>query len=203
MELSSNFYENNCNKFSDTRFCLWDVVRDFGKQFKKDSYILDAGCGNGKNIYHFHHFQNISNIVGIDKCLGLVNICKKKGYNVKEGIVECIDYSDNTFDFVMSIAVIHHLDDENKRKQAIEEMLRVLKPNGKLLITCWAYESDEYSKKKKFKIGDNYIKFNKENILRYYYIYDKTGFENFCKSVSENVEITWDRGNWNAIFIKK
>ena len=53
MELSSNFYENNCNKFSDTRFCLWDVVRDFGKQFKKDSYVLDAGCGNGKNIYYF------------------------------------------------------------------------------------------------------------------------------------------------------
>ena len=44
-------HENNCNKFSDTRFCLWDVVRDFGKQFKKDSYILDAGCGNGRDSY--------------------------------------------------------------------------------------------------------------------------------------------------------
>lgn len=200
MELSSNFYENNCNKFSDTRFCLWDVVRDFGKQFKKDSYVLDAGCGNGKNIYYF---QNISNIIGIDKCVGLVNICKNKGYNVNEGNIQSIKYSDNTFDFVMCVAVIHHLDSEELRKQSIKEMLRVLKPGGKLLVTSWAYECDEYSKRKKFNIGDNYVKFNSDEILRYYYIYDKIGFENLCKNVSNNVEITWDRGNWNAIFTKK
>ncbi len=46
--LSANFYEENSKKFSDTRFCLWDVVRDFGENFKKESLVLDAGCGNGK-----------------------------------------------------------------------------------------------------------------------------------------------------------
>ncbi len=199
MELSSEFYEKNCKKFSDTRFCIWDVVNNFGKQFTKDSYILDAGCGNGKNIYYF---KDKSNIVGIDKCKGLVNICNERGYNVKQGTIENIDFSEKTFDFVMCIAVIHHLDNEELRKQSIKEMLRVLKPGGKLLLTSWAYECDEYSKRKGFNIGDNYVKFNSNEILRYYYIYDKIGFENLCKNVSNNVEITWDRGNWNAIFTK-
>ena len=35
MELSQDFYNNNAERFSDTRFCLWDVVNDFGKKFKK------------------------------------------------------------------------------------------------------------------------------------------------------------------------
>ena len=57
-------------------------------------------------------------------------------------------------------------------------------------------------KKKNFNIGDNYVKFNNKDIVRYYYIYDKQSFRNFCLRAHNNVEITWDRGNWNAIFTK-
>ena len=103
----------------------------------------------------------------------------------------------------MCIAVIHHLDTEEFRIKALQEMIRVLKPGGKLLVTAWAYEADEYSKRKKFIKGNNFVKFNKEEILRYYYIYDREGFETLCNHViSQELKITWDRGNWNAIFIK-
>ena len=57
-------------------------------------------------------------------------------------------------------------------------------------------------KKKKFIKGDNMVKFNTKEILRYYYIYDKEGFNKLCKKAYDNVDITWDRGNWNAIFTK-
>jgi ubiquinone/menaquinone biosynthesis C-methylase UbiE len=197
--LSASFYEQNSKKFSDTRFCLWDVVRDFSVNFKKQSFVLDAGCGNGKNI---RYFKDICNIIGIDKCSNLVSICKNKGYDVIEGEITCLPYNINTFDYIICIAVIHHLETEQKRIESIKEMIRVLKPGGKLLITCWALESDEYSKKKKFTKGDNFVKFNKEEILRYYYIYDKESFKQLCENAYNNVEITWDRGNWNAIFTK-
>ena len=81
MDLSKEFYDTNYQKFSDTRFCLWDVVRDFGSQFKKDDLVLDAGCGNGKNI---KYFQEKCNIMGFDYCSNLVSICKQRGYNVFE-----------------------------------------------------------------------------------------------------------------------
>lgn len=200
MELSSEFYENNCQKFSDTRYCLWDVVRDFGKEFQENSYVLDAGCGNGKNI---RYFQDKCNIIGIDKCHGLINICKERNYNVKQCVIENIEYPDNVFDYIMCIAVIHHLDTEELRIKALQEMVRVLKPGGKLLVTAWAYEADEYSKRKNFVKGENLVKFNKEEILRYYYIYDREGFEKLCDNIiTQELEITWDRGNWNAIFTK-
>jgi len=200
MEISDNFYETNCQTFSDTRFCLWDVVRDFGEQFTSQSYVLDAGCGNGKNI---SYFQNKCNMVGIDKSHGLVNICKERNYKVEQGTIGDIDFPDNTFDFVMCIAVIHHIDTEEARINAMKEMIRVLKPGGKILITAWAYESDEYSKRKKFVLGDNLVKFNNEETMRYYFVYDRIGFNDLCNNIiSEELEISWDRGNWNAVFTK-
>ena len=73
--LTTKFYEENHLEFSDTRFCLWDVVRDFGNQFTSESLVLDAGCGNGKNI---KYFQDKTNIIGVDKSFNLVKICQQK-----------------------------------------------------------------------------------------------------------------------------
>ncbi len=198
MEISKEFYSKNYNLFSDTRFCLWDVVKDFSKNFKSDSKVLDAGCGNGKNI---KYFNDTCNIVGIDNCTDFVNICNNRGYNVIYSDIRNMSFEDNSFDFIISIAVIHHFDKEDDRLKSINELIRVLKPGGKLLFTVWAFESDEYSKKKNFKIGDNIIKFNKSE--RYYYIYDRINFEKFCNYIKGvNTDISWDRGNWNCIMTK-
>ena len=43
-----------------------------------------------------------------------------------------IQYSDNTFDYIIASMVLEHIPDE---KAAIQEVLRVLKPNGKALLT--------------------------------------------------------------------
>jgi ubiquinone/menaquinone biosynthesis C-methylase UbiE len=201
MQISSQFYENHAAHFSDTRFCIWDVVRDFGdKRFTKGTHILDVGCGNGKNM---NYFKEKCNIVGIDKSDSLTTICNSRGLNVCTADISNIPYPDNTFDHIICIAVIHHIDSEEKRISAVNEMLRVLKPGGHILVTVWAYESDEYSKKKKFNLGDNIVSFGKENASRYYYIYNEIWFLNFMNSIQcSNKECMWERGNWNAIFVK-
>lgn len=198
MEISENFYNKNYKLFSDTRFCLWDIVKEFSNNFKDNSYVLDAGCGNGKNI---KYFNDKCNIIGIDKCQKFVEICSNQGFNVYFSDIRDLPFENNTFDFVMSIAVVHHFDKEEDRIKAVKEMIRVLKPNGKLLFTVWAYESDEYSSKKQFNIGDNIVNF--KNSKRYYYIYDKSMFYTFCKKFDDvNITISWDRGNWNCILQK-
>jgi SAM-dependent methyltransferase len=199
MDLSKEFYDTNYQKFSDTRFCLWDVVRDFGSQFKKEDLVLDAGCGNGKNI---KYFQEKCNIMGFDYCSNLVSICKKRGYNVFEANILDIPLEDETFDYIMSIAVIHHLDDEKLHLQAICELMRLLKKGGQLLITLWAYESDDYSKKKKFNKGHNFVTFNKS--MRYYYVYDEIMLKNMLSKIDTKYRYNynWNRGNWNIIILK-
>ena len=196
-QLSKDFYENNYELFSDTRFCLWDVVKNFSTNFNFDSKVLDAGCGNGKNI---KYFKNECSIEGIDNCNNLINLCLNYGYKVQYSDIRNTPFVDNYFDYIISIAVIHHIDSEVGRLNAVNELLRILKKNGKLLITLWAFETDQYSKKKNFIKGDNIIKF--KNSIRYYYVYDKDMIIEFCKKINHKYELFWERGNWNII-IKK
>jgi len=197
MEIATSFYQENAEAFSDTRFCLWDVVRDFGKQFTKNDYVLDAGCGNGKNI---KYFQNQTTIMGFDKSMPLLEICKKKGYDVFHSDILDIVMDDESFHYIICIAVIHHLDSLQKHISAIRELMRLLKPNGQLLVTLWAFESDDYSKKKNFQKGGNIVKFNQAE--RYYYIYDESMVKELLDKLNYKSTYYWERGNWNLIFTK-
>ena len=83
-------------------------------------------------------------------------------------------------------------------------MLRVCKPNGKILVSVWALEQDKNSRFK-FRLGDNIVKW--DDTTRYYHIHNKDTITDLLKSY--NVEsIFLDKGNWyfiikNRIYIRK
>lgn len=49
----------------------------------------------------------------------------------------------DSFDAVISIAVIHHFSTEKRRLMAIAEMARILRPGGKIMIYVWALEQSQ------------------------------------------------------------
>lgn len=51
-----------------------------------------------------------------------------------------LPYRSGVFDFVLSIAVIHHLTTPERRKDSIKELIRILRPGGELLVFVWALE---------------------------------------------------------------
>ena len=187
------FYNNNYEKFDNSRYSIWKAVRNFIDNIAEDSLVLDAGCGNGKNMLYMQA-RDIK-VIGIDFCDKLLNICKEKVLNVKYADVRNIPFQNNTFDYVISIAVIHHLSIESDRRKAIDEMLRVCKPNGKILVSVWALEQDKNSRFK-FRLGDNIVKW--DDTTRYYHIHSKDTITDLLKSY--NVEsIFLDKGNWYFI----
>ena len=54
-----------------------------------------------------------------------------------------IPLKDNIADYVLSIAVVHHLTTEERRYKAVSEMIRILKPGGKMIIQVWAMKQPE------------------------------------------------------------
>ena len=187
------FYNNNYEKFDNSRYSIWKAVRNFVDNIAEDSLVLDAGCGNGKNMLYMQA-RDIK-VIGIDFCDRLLNICKEKVLNVKYADVRNIPFENNTFDYVISIAVIHHLSIESDRRKAIDEMLRVCKPNGKILVSVWALEQDKNSRFK-FTLGDNIVKW--DDTTRYYHIHNKDTITDLLQSY--NVEsIFLDKGNWYFI----
>src|SRR5262249_10796805 len=53
-----------------------------------------------------------------------------------------LTYPDGNFDVVTSFLAVHHLPEEKDREQALREMLRVLRPGGKLIVHDIKYASD-------------------------------------------------------------
>ena len=191
-----NFYNSNSNDFSNTRHSIWDVVKKFNRSINPKSNILDAGCGNGKNMVYLQNQGH--NMIGIDFSDGLLEICKQKNLNVYNSDIRNLPFNDFTFDYVISIAVIHHLNTEEDRIKAINELLRVTKKGGKVLFTMWALEQDDLSKRKMI-LGDNYVPF--KGITRYYHIYNKDGVINLTHTFKVD-DIFYDKSNWNVILVK-
>ena len=191
-----NFYNNNYKRFDVSRCSVWNAVKDFIDLIPQNSFVLDAGCGNGKNMIYIQNRK--INVVGIDFSTKLLDICKSKSLNVKEADIRHLPYDDNTFDYVISIAVIHHLSTQKNRIKAIDELLRVCKPYGKILISVWALEQEKNSRFS-FTLGDNYVKW--EDTTRYYHIHNRNTITNLLKNyIVETLFL--DKGNWFLILNK-
>lgn len=196
-----NFYNKNYKRFDISRVRIWGSVRKFTSFMKPNSKVLDIGCGNGKNIKYLQ--DNGMKVKGIDFSSKLVEICQEKNLDVIEADMRNLPYQDNTFDYGICIAALHHLQEEKDRIKALEEMIRVCKDGAEILVTVWSVEQDSTSNEKhrNFTYGDNYVPW--ENVTRYYFIYDRQHIEEFLKKFNVK-ELKWERGNWYFIIkVKK
>ena len=62
-----------------------------------------------------------------------------------------LPYASNRFDAALSIAVLHHITTPARRIHMLEELLRILKPGGKALVTVWATEQEDMKKLAKWQ----------------------------------------------------
>ncbi|MCY6356342.1 MerR family transcriptional regulator [Clostridium sp. ZS2-4] len=95
--------------------------------------ILEVGVGTGNLASKF--LNKNYNIVGIDQSREMLRVAKQKYPQLKVRLGEFlkIPYSDKCFDIIVSTYAFHHLNN-NEKSIAIQEMLRVLKDNGKIII---------------------------------------------------------------------
>lgn len=132
-------YDAIAPHFSSTRFAKWPKVAEFLSSLAKGSLVFDVGCGNGKYL----GFNQDCFFIGCDISAPLVNICYDRGHEVLVADAVNIAYRDNFADAAISIAVLHHLSTETRRRKAIEELVRVVRKGGLVLITVWAAEQED------------------------------------------------------------
>tara|TARA_B100000674_G_scaffold455328_1_gene428961 strand:+ start:251 stop:991 length:741 start_codon:yes stop_codon:yes gene_type:complete len=113
----------------------WEDFYNFLQINSKNSEILDYGCGVGPVIEKVIKF-NPKKITGID--ISDVSISKARekfnNYNSKIDLIvdncEATKFSKNEFDIVYGLGILHHL----QFSKCIDEISRILKPDGKLLF---------------------------------------------------------------------
>lgn len=132
-------YDAIAPHFSSTRFAKWPKVASFLDSLPLGSLVLDAGCGNGKYLgYNPNCF-----FVGCDISSPLVSICAERGHEALVADAVNLPYKTGFGDAAISIAVLHHLSTGSRRRKAIEELVRVVRKGGLVLITVWAVEQED------------------------------------------------------------
>jgi ubiquinone/menaquinone biosynthesis C-methylase UbiE len=113
-------------------------------QIKTGDAVLDVGCGTGDlTIAARLQTGPTGQVYGIDAANEMIDVARRKAaragikVDFNPGLIEKLNYADNTFDVVMTSLVMHHLPDDLKLV-GLGEIYRVLKPGGSLLIIEFA-----------------------------------------------------------------
>lgn len=103
--------------------------------------ILDAGCGGGRNLVYF--LRSGFAVHGVDEAPEAIAAIRElagrlapslPAENFRVESVEALSFADQSFDAVLSSAVLHFARDEHQFHGMLREMWRVLRPGG-LLFT--------------------------------------------------------------------
>ncbi|WP_346930943.1 methyltransferase domain-containing protein [Clostridium sp.] len=144
--------------------------------------VLEIGVGTGNLASKF--LDKGYDIVGMDQSREMLCVAKEKYPKLKVRIGEFlkIPYGDRYFDIIVSTYAFHHLNEEEKFI-AIEEMIRVLKSDGKIILGDLMFEN----KAEKANILKSLSKEQVEEIEDEYYSnidFLKKEFERYNKNLS-------------------
>jgi len=135
--MTKQFYEKYWDGqedfLSDFSF-KWSRLKEF-IPLENNITIVDFGCGNGKILSEIKKMNPRAKLIGLDVSETALERAKKylpdvDFYKINDG--GRLPLNDGMVDFVFSSEVIEHIYDiEN----AFSEITRILKPNGKILLT--------------------------------------------------------------------
>lgn len=103
--------------------------------------LLDVGCGTGALLEAILSVSPGIKAVGLDLSPEMLNIARQKlcgRAELTQGYAELLPFAERSFDVVVSCSAFHFW---RKPARALREILRVLVPGGRLVLTDWC---DDY-----------------------------------------------------------
>ena len=136
-------YGSKVMKLKDSENLL-DLIQWSGQEM-----VLDVGCGRGLMLIGAAKRLTSGKAMGIDLWQQQDQANNSSAATLAnaaiEGVTERIEvetadmrqlpFADGTFDVVVSSWAVHNVEAENDRKKALDEIVRVLKPNGKVVLS--------------------------------------------------------------------
>ena len=165
------FFDQWAVKYDDFRITPWFryTQKLSVEQFSlaPESKVLDVGCGTGFAVVYLVAALGVAKGCGIDIAPAMID---KAGQGVPNQLndriefrvasAEEIPYPDQSFDHVLCTNSFHHYPNPLK---ALDEMRRVLRPGGELVIFENAPDNSPYT-----WAWDHYLRLRDKGHVRYY-----------------------------------
>jgi SAM-dependent methyltransferase len=165
---------------------------------RKDGPILEAGCGVGRILRHYH--ERGYEIVGIDYIETAIRKLKQADPTLRAevGDITKLRFADQTFRYVLAFGLYHNL--ENGLQKAISETHRVLMNSG---VVCASFRADNIQTRLSDWLAERYVKrqvihtpvraFHKINLTynEYVSLFTSAGFEVLAVYHVENMPLLY------------
>ncbi|HLK21085.1 MAG TPA: class I SAM-dependent methyltransferase [Bryobacteraceae bacterium] len=117
----------------------------------KSSRVLDVGCGGGRTIQKLSAMASEGSVYGVDYAEGSVRASHSKNAaliragrgGIAQGTVSQLPFPDASFDLVTAVETQYYWPD---MPRAMQEVLRVLKPGGTLIVIAESYKRKQPNK---------------------------------------------------------
>jgi tRNA (uracil-5-)-methyltransferase TRM9 len=102
--------------------------------------LLNIGCAHGPD---FLPFRQSFELHGVDFATEMLKLAQKYARKFKFAVnlvaadARQLPYNDGAFDWAIAVATYHHIEEKEDRLLALQELKRVLKPDGEAFITVW------------------------------------------------------------------
>ncbi len=219
ISLTIDGYDKVSDDWDKTRQNFWpELISEVTKHIKPNTKILDLGCGNGRLVPEIGKLNTENcnlNYLGIDPSKELIKIAKNKyGENVNlqsfDGLTlnnninkENINLEDESFDQIVSIAVLHHIPPA-KVVIWLSEVSRVVKTGSINIFTTWNLSESNYDLNEN---SDAIIGFVHHKNTRYVHYYNYSEIENIFKQagfkILEIKEIKRESGMSNTFILSQ
>jgi len=104
--------------------------------------VLEVGCGLGDFSIYLAKYG--ANVIGTDFSTSAIEFAKEKctakgsSASFQLADAQALPFDSNSFDLIFSCECLEHVPDPRK---ALSEMFRILKPNGRLILTTENYSN--------------------------------------------------------------
>jgi len=133
-----------------------DLLSTVGKDLYSFNQILDFGCGSGRVMLFFNDRPDSCHLHGTDIDKQAIYWAKKHlrfaSWSTNNPLPPTA-YADHTFDFIYAISVFTHIN-EKMQFAWLNELKRISKPDGTLILTVHGENTYAKSKEKKAIISE-------------------------------------------------